>query len=177
MEAKMAPTDYLKRPYTRLIVPEEDGSFRAEILEFPGCLALGDTAARALETLEEVAESWLESALARGQSIPEPIESNEFSGKLVLRLPRQLHRRATFSAEHDGVSLNTYIVTALATYVGAAEARAVSLLTNVQVGINAAAFMFRQGGHTPVWHPAATNGFPVQPYVFEPIAAGFRRGR
>ena len=29
--------EYLKAPYGRVVVPESDGTFRAEITEFPGC--------------------------------------------------------------------------------------------------------------------------------------------
>jgi predicted RNase H-like HicB family nuclease len=117
----MVPADYLKRPYARQVVPEEDGSFRGEILEFPGCIAVGDTAADALNALEEVAESWLESTLARGLSVPEPIEVNAFSGKLVVRLGRGLHKKAARAAVR-GASLNQLIVTAVAIHVGGAEA-------------------------------------------------------
>ena len=117
-EMKMKATDFLKRPYARVVVPEEDGSFRAEIPEFPGCIALADTAPEALAMLEEVAASWLESALSKGQRIPEPIENSEFSGKLVLRMPKSLHKKAAFMAEREGVSLNQFIVTAVAMNVG-----------------------------------------------------------
>jgi len=65
---------YLKRPYARMVFPETDNTWRGEILEFPGCISTGDTPEEALATLEDVAESWLESALARGQHIPEPGE-------------------------------------------------------------------------------------------------------
>src|ERR1700730_19134426 len=95
LEKTMASVnEYLKKPYGRVVVPESDGTFRAEIIEFPGCIATGDTAAEALASLENVAESWLEATIARGQHVPEPIEGGGFSGKLVVRLGRDLHRRA-----------------------------------------------------------------------------------
>lgn len=111
--------DYLKKPYTRLVVPESDGSFRAEVLEFPGCIALGDTAAQALADLEEVAASWIEAAIRQGQQIPEPMEEAGFSGKLVVRLPRTLHKKAALIADREGVSLNQFIVASVAEHVGA----------------------------------------------------------
>jgi predicted HicB family RNase H-like nuclease len=114
----MSPADYLKKPYSRLVVPEEDGSFRAEILEFPGCIATGDTAAKAYGALEEVAESWLQATLAKGQSVPEPAEESEFSGKLVVRLPKSLHRKAARAARRDGASLNQFIVSCISEQVG-----------------------------------------------------------
>jgi antitoxin HicB len=109
---------YLKQPYTRMVVPDSDGTYRAEILEFPGCIATGDTAAEALATLEEVAEDWLVLALERGQPIPEPLENTDYSGRLVLRLPKSLHKKAAIAAELDGVSLNQLIVASVAEYVG-----------------------------------------------------------
>jgi predicted RNase H-like HicB family nuclease len=118
----MGPAEYLKKPYGRLVMPEADGSFRAEIMEFPGCLALGDTTADALANLEDVAFAWVEAALGQGQHIPEPTERNNFSGKLVVRLPRSLHRKAAQMAERDGVSLNQFIVSSIAEQVGQSRA-------------------------------------------------------
>ena len=114
----MTPTEYLKRPYGRVVVPESDGTFRAEIVEFPGCLAVGDTASEALAKLEDVATSWLESVIARGLRVPEPMENTEFSGKLVLRLPRSLHKKAVYAAARERVSLNQFIVSSIAEQVG-----------------------------------------------------------
>jgi len=118
-ERKMRPTEYLKRPYSRVVIPESDGTYRSEILEFPGCIASGDTAAQALANLENVAESWLEAVLARAQFVPEPLEENEFSGKLVLRLAKSIHQKAAKAARHDGVSLNTFIANCVAEQLGA----------------------------------------------------------
>src|SRR5438045_190240 len=96
----------LRMPYARLLVPEEDGGYRAEILEFPGCIAEGDDAAEALSELEAAAEDWLEAALEMGSPIPPPLEEANYSGKLNLRLPKSLHRKASLAADLDGVSLN-----------------------------------------------------------------------
>lgn len=109
---------YLKRPYGRLVTPEDDGTFRAEIPEFPGCLATGDTALDALVALEDVALCWLEAAHSAGLSIPEPMGNVEYSGRLVARLPKSLHKKAAIAAERDGVSLNTFIVNSIAEQVG-----------------------------------------------------------
>jgi predicted RNase H-like HicB family nuclease len=108
----------LKQPYTRLVVPEPDGTYRSEILEFPGCIATGDTPAEALEAIENVADGWLQSALANNQAIPDPVDNTEFSGRLVLRMPKGLHKKAARLAEHERVSLNQFIVTCLAEQIG-----------------------------------------------------------
>jgi len=134
----LSPTEILKRPYHRVIVPEEDGAYSAMISEFPGCLAMGDSAAEAYATLEEVAEGWLLAAIANNQPIPEPDEEPEYSGKLALRLPKSLHAKAAHFALRDGVSLNAYICTAIAHYAGMTEgfAHIPSNIVNVVTGPN-----------------------------------------
>jgi antitoxin HicB len=121
----MTPAEYLKRPYARILRPESDGSFGAEILEFPGCFAVGDTGSEALQNLENVAESWILGMLAKNERIPEPSQEREaFSGKLVLRLARSLHKKAAFTAEREGVSLNQFICGCVAEAVGLSAGRA-----------------------------------------------------
>lgn len=121
------PSEYLAKPYGRNVVPEPDGTFRAEIIEFPGCIAAGDTAAEALARLEDVATSWLEAVLEKKQRIPEPIESAAFSGKLVLRMAKSLHKQAAYAAARDGISLNYFIANCVAQRVGSSQLSGVSL--------------------------------------------------
>ena len=114
----MGVVERLRLPYARLVLPDSDGAFFAQILEFPGCFATGSTAAEALAALEDVAASWVEAALELGQTIPEPVGISDFSGRLLLRLPKSLHRKAALVAEMEGVSLNQFIVAALAQSIG-----------------------------------------------------------
>jgi len=102
------PAEYLKRPYGRVVVPESDGTFQAEIIEFPGCIAVGDTAGEALANLERVADSWLQATIAKGLRVPEPIESVDYSGKLVVRLPKTLHKKAAHAAARGRQSQSIY---------------------------------------------------------------------
>jgi predicted HicB family RNase H-like nuclease len=118
MEMAMEPAEMLNKPYVRQVAPQPDGLFKAEILEFPGCFAVGDTAAEALASLEEVAVDWIAATIAQGQDIPEPTESTAYSGKLVLRMSKTLHRKAAQFALRDGVSLNQFIVNCVAEHVG-----------------------------------------------------------
>lgn len=116
--------EILTQPYSRVIVPDGTGRFAAEILEFPGCFAEGDTPEEAYEQLERVAESWLENALAQSWRIAPPLAANEHKGVLTLRLPKDLHRRAAERAQVEGVSLNQFILFAVAEKVGSTEALA-----------------------------------------------------
>src|SRR6059036_772394 len=88
------PSNYLKKPYARIVIPVEPKGFHAQILEFPGCYAQGDTLEEAYSNLEKAAESWIDASLAQGHEIPEPSSSTTHSGRIVLRLPRSIHRKA-----------------------------------------------------------------------------------
>ncbi len=114
------PDEYLKEPYSRVLFPdEESGTYTAVILEFPGCIAQGDTPQEAYDNLENAAKEWIEAALSLKQEIPSPSQSLSFGGRILLRLPKSLHRQLTLIAEREGVSLNQLIVSALAEKVGA----------------------------------------------------------
>lgn len=114
----MKPNDILKLPYGRLIKPEPDGSFFAQIVEFPGCFATGESAAEAMSNLEDVAVSWVASVIASGRAVPPPAETMDYSGRLVLRMPKSLHQKASERAIVEGVSLNHFIVACVAENVG-----------------------------------------------------------
>lgn len=125
---KKAVEAYLKKPYLRILTPdEESGTYAAEIPEFPGCVAQGDTPQKAYANLEKVAAGWIEAALDLGQQIPEPTTETGYGGKVALRLPKSLHRQAAIAAERDGVSVNQFIVFAVAEKVGAGAVQNVVL--------------------------------------------------
>lgn len=113
--------EYLKAPYTRILIPDETGGYSAEILEFPGCFAEGETADEAIQALDRAAKAWIEAALDQGQEIPPPFINQGYAGKVALRLPRSVHRRAAQLAERDGTSLNQFLLTKIAAGIGAEE--------------------------------------------------------
>jgi predicted RNase H-like HicB family nuclease len=103
------------------LVPDEAGGYSAEMLEFPGCFAEGDTADNAMQALERAAKSWIQAALEQGQEIPQPFMNQGYGGKVALRLPKSFHRKCVEFAERDGTSLNQFLVTAIATRIRAEE--------------------------------------------------------
>jgi predicted RNase H-like HicB family nuclease len=103
-------------------VPDETGGYVASIFEFPGCVAEGDSAEEAIRNLNTAAYSWVEVALANNYEFREPISFDGCSGKIALRIPRGLHKQVAELAELEGVSLNTYLVSAIAAYAGESTA-------------------------------------------------------
>lgn len=113
--------DYLNKPYARILVPNEDNTFSAEILEFPGCFAHGKTPNEAFQNLESAAISWIEAALEQRQEIPVPSATYGYTGKIALRLPKSIHKKAIQLAQRDGTSLNQFLLSAIAARVGAED--------------------------------------------------------
>jgi predicted RNase H-like HicB family nuclease len=111
--------EVLKQPYARVITPAPEGGYTAAVVEFPGCVTQGETVEDAYANLEDAARGWLEAVVEAHQPVPQPLTTEgDFSGKVVLRLPKSLHGKASRSAEREDVSLNTFLVTAIAQYVG-----------------------------------------------------------
>jgi len=110
--------ELLAQPYSRVLMPAENGHYSAEILEFPGCSVAGVTPSEAYAELERAAEKWLIDWLADGKAVPQPLMNNKTSGRFALRLPRSLYVRASRAAARESVSLNQYIANAVAERVG-----------------------------------------------------------
>jgi len=112
----------LERPYSRVVIPDpESGTFTARVAEFPGCVAQGDSVADAYENLQRAAEDWVRVALDMGQGIPKPYEDQTYSGRVLVRFPASIHRRAAEMAARENTSLNQMIVSAVSEAVGAAS--------------------------------------------------------
>jgi predicted RNase H-like HicB family nuclease len=107
--------ELMKLPYTVEITPD-DGSYFAKIKELEGCMTVGDTMAEALAMIEDAKLAWLTAAVEDGIEIPLPesMQTERYSGKFALRLPKSLHHQLAEGAVRDGVSLNQYLVTLLA---------------------------------------------------------------
>ncbi|KAA3657831.1 MAG: type II toxin-antitoxin system HicB family antitoxin [Chloroflexi bacterium] len=115
-QAQKTADDYLKSPYTievfRDAVDDESG-WVARVVELPGCLTQGDTIVEMAEMLDDAMRTWIASALADGDPIPEPRPLTDYSGKFVARVPRSLHRELVQAASCDGVRLNAFVNMAL----------------------------------------------------------------
>ena len=102
---------YMGLPYTIVIQPQKDNGevyYTAIVLELDGCRTDGETRKEALENIKEAMEGWIETKLANGYEVPEPLR--EMSGKITLRMPKTLHRQLALKSSEEGVSLNQYIV-------------------------------------------------------------------
>jgi predicted RNase H-like HicB family nuclease len=114
-----SPKEYLKLPYTIAVrADERNGGWTASVEELPGCDAHGDDPEHATRGLRGAMERWVSEALERGEHVPEPRAMSGHSGRLLLRMPQSLHAELARNADGEGISLNQFITTALASAVG-----------------------------------------------------------
>jgi antitoxin HicB len=115
--------EYMLRPYPMEIIWDKD-YWAAAFPDLPGLVAAADTWGELAGKIQDAKESYFEAALEAGLPIPAPGDSSEpASGRVLLRLPKTLHRQAARAAARDGVSVNTFLVAAVARELGRREPR------------------------------------------------------
>lgn len=92
---------------------DEDEGYIAIATDLAGCSAFGETQQDALSELQDAIAAWIEAARAAGNLIPEPSQpaaENNYSGKILVRMPKSLHGQLARAAKAEEVSLNQHIV-------------------------------------------------------------------
>ncbi len=114
--------EYMELPYTIMLQRDADEEghhgFVAEVRELPGCLSQGESAEEAVAGISDAMAGWLSVALEDEREIPEPRDLDSYSGKFILRIPRSLHAALVVQAEEEGVSLNQFVSSGLAFFLG-----------------------------------------------------------
>ncbi len=90
----------------RVTWSEEDKEYAGLCVEFPSLSWLASTPEAALEGIRQVVAEVIIDLKAGGELTPEPIAIKQYSGKFVIRIPPELHRRLALEAAEAGVSLN-----------------------------------------------------------------------
>ena len=130
--------ELMKMDYRISLRKDEDGDYIAAVDELPGCVADGRSPNKAVENVREAMKSWMTSRAEAGLEIPEPRDASEYSGKLVIRMPRSLHKKLSALAACEGASLNQHIVSTLSEACGrayVAEVQATEMLKAIYTNI------------------------------------------
>lgn len=119
---KQRPLNYfLELDYPFNVLADPDGGYVIVFPDLPGCLTQAESVDEIGAMADEARRLWIETEYDDGADIPMPSVAEDYSGKFNVRLSKSLHRVLVTSAEREGVSLNTYVVTLLAR--GDAQAR------------------------------------------------------
>lgn len=90
----------------RITWSEEDQEYIGLCVEFPSLSWLDANPENALKGIRQVVADVVKDMQAQGEVAPESIASKQFSGKFMVRIPPELHRRLVMEAQEEGISLN-----------------------------------------------------------------------
>ncbi len=126
---------YLDLQYPLRLVAEPDGGYTALFPDLEGCVTQGETLDEAVEMAEDARRGWIETEYERGNEIPLPSYTEEYSGKFNVRIPPSLHASLAVAAEEEDVSLNQYVLHLLSR--GDAQGRIERRLANLELEVHA----------------------------------------
>lgn len=90
----------------RVTWSEEDEEYVGLCVEFPSLSWLAAEPEAALRGIREIVSEVAADMRAAGEPVPEPIALRAYSGKFMVRIPPEVHRRLAMEAAEAGVSLN-----------------------------------------------------------------------
>jgi predicted HicB family RNase H-like nuclease len=115
---------YLDQEYTFILEKHEGDEkpyYSLRALELEGCITTGDTIEEVARDIHDAMREWLQLNIKLGRVIPKPLQSRRYSGKVMLRMPPQLHESMILKATEQGVSLNQYLISLLSRNLGYEE--------------------------------------------------------
>ncbi|MEW6079274.1 MAG: toxin-antitoxin system HicB family antitoxin [Thermodesulfobacteriota bacterium] len=93
----------------RVTWSEDDGEYVGLCVEFPGLSWLEDTPEKALKGIRNLVSDVILDMSGNNEPVPEPIANKHFSGKFMVRIPPDVHRKLAIQAAESGVSLNRVV--------------------------------------------------------------------
>jgi predicted HicB family RNase H-like nuclease len=93
----------------RVTWSEEDGEYVGLCAEFPSLSWLADTPEAALSGIRATVKKVVKDMQATGEVIPEPLATRRYSGKFIVRVPPDVHRKLQIQAAESKVSFNRLI--------------------------------------------------------------------
>lgn len=109
---KKAATESNRYTY-RVVWSEEDAQCVGLCAEFPSLSWLAPTPEEALRGIHKTVTDVVKDMKTSGERVPEPTCSRRYSGKFMVRVPPEVHRKLAVEAAEENVSLNRLVSTKL----------------------------------------------------------------
>lgn len=93
----------------RVTWSEEDHEHVGLCAEFPSLSWLAETPEAALKGIRKLVAEVVADMRAHGEPLPEPLAAKDYSGKFMVRVPPEVHRRLAIEAAEARVSLNRLV--------------------------------------------------------------------
>jgi predicted HicB family RNase H-like nuclease len=93
----------------RITWSDEDSEYVGLCAEFPSLSWLDKTQEAALQGIRNLVAKVVSDMKSNDENIPEPLAIKQYSGKLLVRIPPNVHRDLTIQAAEAKVSINRLI--------------------------------------------------------------------
>jgi len=101
---------YMNLPYSYIVEwSDADGCYLGSIVELEKNMTCGDSPEEVITNLKEALEAYINTSLANGMEIPEPLKLSDFKGNITYRTTGLTHYRLAKTAKMKGVSINALI--------------------------------------------------------------------
>ena len=87
----------------------EDEEYVGLCAEFPSLSWLAASPEAALRGIRRVVAEVVSDLQEHGEPVPEPLATRHYSGKFMVRVPPDVHRKLAIEAAEAGVSLNRLV--------------------------------------------------------------------
>jgi predicted HicB family RNase H-like nuclease len=93
----------------RVTWSEEDQEYVGLCTEFPSLSWLDESQELALKGIRELVAETIQDLKENKEEIPEPFSIRKYSGKFMVRIPPDVHRKLAELAAEEGVSMNRLV--------------------------------------------------------------------
>ena len=90
----------------RVTWSDEDREYAGLCAEFSSLSWLARTPEAALKGIRNLVAEVVQDMNSNGETLPEPIAARSYSGRFLVRVPPEVHRKLALQAAESGVSLN-----------------------------------------------------------------------
>ena len=90
----------------RVTWSSEDEEYVGLCAEFPSLSWLDSSIEEALSGIRRLVAEIVADMQTNGEEAPEPLATKNFSGKFIVRVPPEVHRKLVIQATEAGISLN-----------------------------------------------------------------------
>lgn len=101
---------YMNLPYSYIVEwSDADNCYLGSIVELEKNMTCGDTPEEVITNLKDALEAYVNTSLANGLDIPEPIKMADYKGNITYRTTGLKHYRLAKIAKLKGMSINAFI--------------------------------------------------------------------
>lgn len=110
-----------------------DQCYEARVEEFPDLVEYADGVDEVYALMADAIETTIAVLKEKGKSIPSPNKNTdqEYSGRVTLRMPKLMHKKLSYAAKKENISLNQFLLSLVSYGFGLVEEKEILDSTSI----------------------------------------------